>query len=204
MRTNPMSPLWLVFCLALAAGCSSSNDSVGVAESASECAEEPSVGEVISRSPPDPRALPGPPMAYEIVSPELGPLAEFPVVPLDVGHMCRAGGDCKSGHCYDGVCCAGACGDLCEACNLPGNIGFCTLHPAGTNPENECGSPGCYDERQEIFSCDGAGSCQVQVESCRPYACGETACFDDCRDSADCAAGAQCVAEQCVQVGTQS
>lgn len=201
MRTNLMSPLWLVsLSLAVGAGCgaSSDSDSIPVAQSIAECAEEPSVGTVISKTPPDPRAVPGPLMSDEIAKPELGPLADFPVVPADIGHFCRGGAECKSGQCFDGVCCATSCGNPCEACNVPGLAGFCTLHPEGTDPEFECGSPGCYDGLQEVFSCNGAGACQLKVDSCREYACGETACFSECRTNAECAAGAECVAEQCV------
>lgn len=198
MRTNLMSPLWLVFALVLPQGCGASDDSVSVGELSSECAEEPGIGQVISRSPPEPRALPGLLLAHDSLSPTLGPLADFPVVPADTGYLCRGDAECMSGHCFDGVCCASPCGGVCEACNLPGLAGFCTFLPEGANPRSECGVSGCFAGSQEVFSCDGAGACQVKVDPCRPYACGEVACNVDCRGDADCVEGAHCVAEKCV------
>jgi len=70
---------------------------------------------------------------------------------LDDGQVCGAGSECLSGNCIDGVCCDTACGSECEACNLSGTEGTCTLVPANTDPDSECGSD----------TCDGAGACAV-------------------------------------------
>ncbi len=53
--------------------------------------------------------------------------------------------------CVDGVCCDRPCQGPCEACNLPGNVGVCTPHAAGTDPEAECG----------VCTCNGASACGV-------------------------------------------
>jgi hypothetical protein len=46
---------------------------------------------------------------------------------LPNGATCDAAGDCDSGFCADGVCCNIACTDPRLACNVPANLGTCTL-----------------------------------------------------------------------------
>jgi hypothetical protein len=86
---------------------------------------------------------------------------------------CTIGTECGSGFCVDGYCCDSSCGGSCDACNLAGSEGTCTVTPDGLQ-----GSPSCSP-----YVCDGAtGSC--------PFSC-ET--------SADCAAGYSCNgSNQCV------
>jgi hypothetical protein len=45
------------------------------------------------------------------------------------GGPCTGPGLCQSGLCVDGVCCNSACGGACDACNLGGSVGTCTLQP---------------------------------------------------------------------------
>ena len=59
---------------------------------------------------------------------------------------CAAPGECNSGFCVDGVCCAGACDGTCEACD---GSGTCSPEAPGTDPDGDC-SEGV---------CDGAGVC---------------------------------------------
>ena len=69
------------------------------------------------------------------------------------GNPCFDNNECQSKNCVDGVCCNTDCSGLCEACvsSKTGALdGVCSLIPAGTDPDNECG-PG---------TCDGAGRCQ--------------------------------------------
>ena len=57
------------------------------------------------------------------------------------GNPCPATGadaNCVSGWCADGVCCGAECAGDCQACDLTGTEGACTLIPAGTDPEEEC------------------------------------------------------------------
>ncbi len=54
------------------------------------------------------------------------------------GTTCNADGQCASGFCTDGVCCAERCNDQCSSCGLTNSKGICTAYAAGTDPENEC------------------------------------------------------------------
>jgi hypothetical protein len=60
---------------------------------------------------------------------------------LPDGEACSGGNECQSGHCTDGVCCATACGGLCEACvatKTCGDDGVCAPIVSGTDPDAEC------------------------------------------------------------------
>jgi alpha-tubulin suppressor-like RCC1 family protein len=49
------------------------------------------------------------------------------------GESCSGGGECMSGHCADGVCCATSCAGNCEACDVtPGTCTAVTGAPHGT------------------------------------------------------------------------
>jgi len=197
MRTIFTSSRWFVPLAAAAfLGCGASVDSTTLSESASECVAEPEAMFVTPS--PDPETLPGPLMSSEVAKPELGPITDLLILPRDLGHACELGPECASGVCSDGVCCDMPCAGSCQACNLPGKVGFCWAHPAGTDPELGCGAPGCHDGVQQVFSCDGAGSCQVAMDPCSPYLCGVDACLDACRDDADCAERASCVGSTCL------
>ncbi len=58
--------------------------------------------------------------------------------------------ECDSGWCVDRICCGDACTGSCESCIVPGSIGSCTIVPALTDPDGECGDFGY---------CDGMGAC---------------------------------------------
>jgi hypothetical protein len=49
---------------------------------------------------------------------------------LPTGAVCSGNGLCQSQQCIDGVCCNTACGGNCDACNLAGTVGTCTLMPS--------------------------------------------------------------------------
>ncbi|MCG8419087.1 MAG: hypothetical protein MJE77_14220 [Proteobacteria bacterium] len=66
------------------------------------------------------------------------------------GGTCSTGADCLSGHCADGVCCDTPCDGACEACNVSGAVGTCTVKPAGTVCR---AANGLCDEAE---TCDGA------------------------------------------------
>jgi hypothetical protein len=89
------------------------------------------------------------------------------------GAACSATNQCTSGFCADGVCCNTACNGGCDACNLAGSSGTCTVVAAG--------SP-------------GAGP------NCAPYVCDGTnaACPASCTTNASCASGAYCQAGVCI------
>jgi len=66
----------------------------------------------------------------------------------NLGAVCAYGEDCNSGQCQDGHCCENACDGLCEACNVAGSEGTCTLLASGVDPGQEC-----------PLHCDGLGAC---------------------------------------------
>ncbi|HKP57377.1 MAG TPA: polymorphic toxin-type HINT domain-containing protein, partial [Polyangiales bacterium] len=80
-----------------------------------------------------------------------------------LGDECKAGADCLSTYCADGVCCQSQCGDSCSACNLKDNIGVCTALAAGEKPR--AGHPACDTEAQSSCgkngTCDGDGACAL-------------------------------------------
>lgn len=87
------------------------------------------------------------------------------------GKGCGNDGDCVSGNCEQGVCCATACTADCKSCNVAGSEGTCSNVPAGQDPGNDC--PGAT-------ICDGAGMCMKAPIG------------------AMCAAAAECTSDFCV------
>ncbi|MBW2253763.1 MAG: hypothetical protein JRI25_04110 [Deltaproteobacteria bacterium] len=67
----------------------------------------------------------------------------------------------------DQVCCGGACEGTCEACDVSGSEGTCTLHTAGTDPEEEC---------DDDLACDGAGDCHEPQADKEPVGSGGCDC----------------------------
>src|SRR4051794_9251685 len=41
----------------------------------------------------------------------------------EIAASCTVAGDCKSGFCFDGVCCRSDCSGLCQSCAQPGGVG---------------------------------------------------------------------------------
>jgi choice-of-anchor A domain-containing protein len=58
----------------------------------------------------------------------------------DNGASCGSSSQCASGQCVDGVCCNTACEGECNACNLAGYEGTCTLAPATTQCRSSAGA----------------------------------------------------------------
>ncbi len=107
------------------------------------------------------------------------------------GFMCNDGSDCQSASCADGLCCDGACDGVCEACNVAGSEGVCTLHAAGTDPDDECAG---------ADSCDGNGLCQcadgVLGGNETDVDCGGGDC-PACADGLACALDGDCQSGNC-------
>jgi len=69
--------------------------------------------------------------------------------------------ECATGFCSDGYCCDAACGGDCEACNLAGNIGNCTVRSVDDATEI---STTCY-------YCNGTAGVSVAATSLEGYGC---------------------------------
>ncbi|MGH2559311.1 MAG: hypothetical protein ACRDJH_09620 [Thermomicrobiales bacterium] len=75
----------------------------------------------------------------------------------ELGEECTADAQCQSGICAQGVCCASACPGGCEACNVPGNLGFCTVIPDGGACDGGiCCDGDCVDTSSDLEHC---GAC---------------------------------------------
>jgi hypothetical protein len=76
------------------------------------------------------------------------------------GFTCMSMTECNSNNCVDGYCCDKPCAGNCQACNITGSQGTCTLVPVGSDPRNVCtdnGAAGCGTNG----ACDGNGGCQL-------------------------------------------
>jgi hypothetical protein len=122
----------------------------------------------------DPDGEAGPlPGDGSILEREVGEADATADAPLSaVGARCSEPGQCQSGFCADGHCCATACEGTCQACDLPGSEGTCGPVPAGQDlrdqcqqePAASCGLNG---------SCDGQGACAHHAANteCAPGRC---------------------------------
>jgi len=93
------------------------------------------------------------------------------------GTACTAARECQSGFCADGYCCESACGEVCGACDMPGQLGKCVAikgEPRAartvkcpTDPANKCASRLC-DGTDRLQCLDYVGSDVVCLEaSCK-------------------------------------
>ncbi|MCB9867668.1 MAG: hypothetical protein H6816_13665 [Phycisphaerales bacterium] len=73
-----------------------------------------------------------------------------PACGLPLGASCLMDSACASSFCVDGVCCGSACSGVCQACDLSGSVGSCTLIPNGLDPDFECAG---------AATCNGTGGC---------------------------------------------
>lgn len=103
------------------------------------------------------------------------------------GAECLAGGDCRTGYCVDGICCDEACTGQCEACDLPGRIGTCSV---------VSGSP-----RGGRAACAGDGSvCSGTCDGISREACTLPGPPTVCR-AASCSSGVAVLEAQCQGTG---
>lgn len=90
------------------------------------------------------------------------------VMAANNGGVCTQDSECASGFCVDGVCCNSRCPGSCQACDVVGAVGTCTIAGRG-----ELGEPSCAP-----FVCDGrSGECPttcVDDADCGPPAFCET------------------------------
>ena len=161
------------------------------------------------------------PAGIDVATDGVGTGTDAPVTPGgDIAGACADHTDCKSGFCFDGVCCRSECAGLCQSCALSGSLGTCMNASVGTDPRNECpddGVAGCMRDG----TCDGTGACAVYATGviCRAQACtgstvthaalcdgqgacgagttqscGQYVCGSDGKCRATCASAADCVA----------
>jgi hypothetical protein len=98
-----------------------------------------------------------------------------------LGAACAGGSQCVSGNCIDAVCCNSGCTGTCQACDLSGSVGTCSLVPNGSDPDAECGAIGCTgfydgwsgdscrrkaDVSAAVAACSGAGACRSVSQEC--------------------------------------
>lgn len=92
---------------------------------------------------------------------------------LDNGDVCSNGSQCESDLCVDGVCCDKPCQGQCEACNLAGSEGTCSITtgaPVGGRPQcvtddTLCGGV-CDGKLRTSCTYLGAGT-SCRAESCK-------------------------------------
>jgi hypothetical protein len=107
------------------------------------------------------------------------------------GQPCTDASQCDSTLCVDGVCCASACGLLCQSCNVKGKEGLCMPVPAGTP------SAGCA--QQVVESCGYDGTCDGSG-GCRRYAPGAACAVASCQTSSTLVSVSACDGQgTCVQ-----
>ena len=137
-----------------------------------------------------------------------------------VGDACATSIECLSASCVDGVCCPSACDGPCEACDVAGSIGSCTVVTGAPHGKHSCGDPGtcagtcdgtsatscryppgnatcdtfCSGNNETLKTCDGLGHCQAQApRTCDGnLTCGDASCKTACVTTADCITGFEC------------
>src|SRR6185295_2561836 len=83
-----------------------------------------------------------------------------------LGTTCSGGGACDSGLCVDNRCCNTTCANPCDACDVAGRLGTCSVSPLGRIPFPACG----------LYACNGAsvlcpGSCTSDAGCVPPNSC---------------------------------
>ncbi len=116
---------------------------------------------------------------------------------LAQGDVCSVDCQCESGACVDGFCCDAACEGACEACDLEGDEGTCTVRDAGSE-----GVPACEGD----LLCDGSAgicleTCSAASDCAGDLVCDDGACVEppECTVDQDCAESEACENGICVE-----
>jgi hypothetical protein len=96
----------------------------------------------------------------------------------ELGKACSAAGDCASGNCVDGVCCASSACGTCQSCAVPGSVGACAPVAKFTDdPDSDCAGAN---------TCNGHGACQLKngsacqgASACVSQQCADGVCCDE-------------------------
>ncbi|HEY7953663.1 MAG TPA: hypothetical protein VII38_00160 [Polyangia bacterium] len=88
--------------------------------------------------------------------------------PQPIASACSLDAQCLSGHCVDGYCCQTACTGVCEACDVPGELGGCAQVTSGQPHGTRAHCAG------EGTTCGGA--CDVQSRTACTYPGSSTSC----------------------------
>lgn len=123
------------------------------------------------------------------------------------GSVCANDAECVTGHCVDGVCCAGTCDEPCATC-APSS-GVCVPRAAGSAPKGgACGGVACSGRdvlcnaqvRPLLCTSDHeAEQLEGGAKDCSPYKCRDGACMGACESVYDCVSGSVCTPTgQCV------
>jgi hypothetical protein len=142
------------------------------------------------------------------------------------GAACGPGNVCEAGNCVDGICCDQRCDGQCQACDLPGSVGTCTMLAAGSMPHGgraACAGQGtlcagscdgtnalaCAYPAQGTNcgaacdgTCDGAGQCSSKTGgTCADgYTCAAGGCLTSCVSDSQCQQNFACSGGRCVRV----
>ena len=94
---------------------------------------------------------------------------------LEAGGICATAADCKTGFCFDSVCCRSDCSGACQSCAVEGSVGTCTNVPVGADPRKDCPDEGAASCGRN-GSCDGTGSCALYGAGtiCRAQSCADS------------------------------
>ena len=139
-----------------------------------------------------------------------------------LSNPCSTDAQCATGICADGKCCDRACNGQCEACDVKGSEGKCSLVTGTPHaPRSICpGDGSCagkcngsstactFADAKTICGaacdgkCNGAGTCNGSSGSACPngFACGATACLTSCAAPADCQTNFVCKGSACERV----
>ncbi len=129
----------------------------------------------------------------------------------DVSSDCGTDGECKSGHCVDGICCNTACDGACQSCES----GSCKL-VASKDPGTPSCSPficdgkhaDCPENCTADDVCAGAFYCKISDNTCQPRVNGTACTADDqcpdkhCVDGVCCESACDGQCEMCNDAGT--
>ena len=100
------------------------------------------------------------------------------------GSGCSTGGQCATGICAQGRCCATPCSGSCKTCARAGQEGTCTnVAVGGADPTNSCRDDACEN------GCDGQGGCRREATG---TTCGAATCSGNARALRVCSAGGAC------------